>query len=112
MKQGRGAWQEKECCVLLSSSDYMLGLSTSPGTSFPITLDVKVMFANKASYRGGLCYTTGRAKGQTVFEDFILGEPTLVGLFNQNVMTIAASSAVLSSQAFSQATTAAALASS
>ena len=46
------------------------------------------------------------------FENIIVGEPIMVACFNQNVMSIASSSAVLSSQAFSQATTAAALQSS
>jgi len=111
-KGGRGAWQDRECCALLASSDFCLGLSTSPGTQYPITLDIKVRFANKASYRGGACFSTGSSQGQCMFEDIIVGEPTLVGIFTQNVLSIAASSAVLSSQSFSQATTAAALASS
>ena len=111
-KAGRAVWQDRECCALLASSDFCLGLSTSPGTQYPITLDVKVRFANRASYRGGACFSTGGQKGQMQFEDIMIGEPTLVGLFHQNVLSIAASSAVLSSQSFSQATTAAALASS
>ena len=109
---GRGAWQDRECCALLASSDFLLGLQTSPGTAFPVTLDVKVLFANRAAYRGGACFSTGVTRGQMMFEDIIIGEPTLVGLFHNNVLSIAASSAVLSSQSFSQATTAAALASS
>ena len=110
-KKGRSAWQRRKSCLLLSSSDYLLGLSTSPGTVYPITMDVRVKFANLASYKGGVCYTLGRNKGQAEFEDFMVGEPILVGLFTQNVLSLAASSAVYSSQAFSQATTAAALAS-
>ena len=100
---GRGAWQDRECCALLASSDYLLGLQTSPGTQFPITLDIKVRFANKAAYRGGACFSTGCTRGQMMFEDIIIGEPTLVGLFHQTVLSIAASSPVLSSQSFSQA---------
>ena len=110
---GRGVWADKESCLLLSSSDYLIGLSTSPGTVFPITLDVKVRFANRATYSGGACFSLGQGvKGKCQFEQIIIGEPTLVGCFHQNVMSIAASSSVLSSQAFSQATTAAALQSS
>ena len=89
----------------------MLGLSSSPGTVFPITLDIRVKFANRAAYSGGLCFSTGVCKEKMQFEDFIVGEPVLLGIFTQNVISIAASSAVISSQAFSQATTAAALAS-
>ena len=110
---GRGVWADKESCLLLSSSDYMIGLNTSPGTVFPITLDVKVRFANRATHSGGACFSLGQGvKGKCQFEQIIIGEPTLVGCFHQNVMSIAASSSVLSAQAFSQATTAAALQSS
>jgi len=105
---GRQTWQDRECCLLLSSSDYLLGLSTSPGTMFPITLDAKIRYANKAAVADGACFTVGNGVlGRMVFEDFIVGEPVLVGLFDQNILTIAESSAVLSFQAFSQATTAA-----
>jgi hypothetical protein len=110
-KKGRASWQNKKSCLLLSSSDYLLGLSTSPGTVYPITMDVRVKFACRSSHKGGICFTTGQNKGQCEFEDFMVGEPILVGLFTQNVLSLAASSAVYSSQAFSQATTAAALAS-
>lgn len=110
---GRGVWADKESCLLLSTSDYLIGLETSSGTVFPITLDLKVEFANRSTHSGGACFTTGvGVKGKMQFENIIIGEPTLVGLFHQNVMSIAASSSVLSSQAFSQATTAAALQSS
>jgi hypothetical protein len=111
-EQGRGVWQEKQCCALLQSSDYLLGLQTSPGTQYPITLDVRVKFQNKAVYSTGLCFADGVSKGKAEFEDIIVGTPVLVGCFHQNVLSIAASSAVQSSQAFSQATTASALASS
>ena len=110
---GRAAWQDRESCLLLSSSDYLIGLETSSGTVFPITLDLRVKFGNRAAYSGGVCFTTGMGvKGKMTFEDIMIGEPTLVGCFHQNVMSIAASSSVLSAQAFSQATTAAALQSS
>ena len=89
----------------------MLGINSSSGTVFPITLDISVRFANRAAYSGGLCFSNGLSKGKCQFEDFIVGEPILVGIFTQNVISIAASSAVISSQSFSQATTASALAS-
>ena len=62
-KAGRAVWQDRECCALLASSDFCLGLSTSPGTQYPITLDVKVRFANRASYRGGGVFFNWRTKG-------------------------------------------------
>ena len=109
---GRSSWQDRECCALLASSDFCLGLASSPGVQFPVTLDIRCRFANRAAYSGGACFTTGSSQGKMSFEDIIVGEPTLVGIFSQNVLSIAASSAVLSSQSFSQATAAAALASS
>ena len=78
----------------------------------PITIDVRIKFANRSSHKGGICYSAGVHKGQAEFEDFIVGEPICVAIFTQNVLSLAASSGVYSSQAFSQATTAAALASS
>lgn len=110
--KGRSQWQDFQSCALLSSSDYLLGISSSSGTQYPIQLDIKVKFANRAAYSDGSCFTTGASKGQMCFENFILGEPVVVGLFNSNVLTIASSAAVLSAQSFSQSTTAAALASS
>jgi hypothetical protein len=110
---GRGVWQQKESSLLLASSDYLIGLSTSSGTTFPITIDCTIRFGNLAGYSGGVCFSVGAGhKGKMEFETNIIGEPVCVGLFHQNVLSIAASSAVLSSQAFSQATTAAALQSS
>jgi len=109
MKAGRGAWQDRASCALLSCSDFLLGLQTGPGTVFPIILDVKVKYANRASVSSGLCYTTGRTKGKMVFDDFICGTPVVVACFNQQILSIASSSAVLSAQAFSQSTFASAV---
>ena len=110
---GRAATQDRESCLLLSASDYLIGLGSSPGTQYPITIDCAIRFENRAAYSGGACFSTGMGvQGKMQFEDVMIGTPICVGLFHQNVLSIAASSAVLSSQAFSQATTAAALQSS
>ena len=108
MKAGRGAWQQRGSCALLSCSDFLLGISTGPGVIFPIILDCECVFANKAAITSGLCFTNGQVKGRMVFEDFICGQPVLVGLFDQQILSIASSSAVLSAQSFSQSTFAAA----
>jgi hypothetical protein len=110
IQAGRGKWQDRASCALLSVSDWLLGLQTSPGTIFPIILDIEAVFANRAALASGLCFTNGQTKGQQVRDDFIVGQPVIVGLFNQQILSIASSSAVISSQAFSQSTTAAALA--
>ena len=111
MKAGRGKWQDRASCVLLSCSDFLLGLSTSPGTVFPIILDIRVKFANRSAVSSGLAYAGKQCIGKQTFDDIIVGEPVCVACFNQQILSITSSSAVLSSQAFSQSTTASALAS-
>ena len=111
MKAGRGRWQDRASCVFLSCSDFLLGLSTSPGTVFPIVLDIKARFANRAAVCSGLAYAGPQAIGKQTFSDIIVGSPVVVACYNQQILSITSSSAVLSSQAFSQSTTASALAS-
>ena len=109
MPAGRGKWSDRDCCALLSCSDFLLGIQSSPGVVMPIIVDVRVRFANRAGVSDGLCYTTGQHKGQAKFDDFMVGQPCCVALFNQQILSIASSSAVLSSQAFSQSTFASAV---
>jgi hypothetical protein len=110
MKAGRGKWQDRGCCALIACSDFLLGLGgASPGVVFPIILDVKCKFANRAAVGSGLCFNTGMTKGRQIYDDFIVGSPVCVGLFNQQIISIASSSAVISAQAFSMSTAASAL---
>ena len=111
MQAGRGKWQDRASCVLLSCSDFLLGLSTSPGTVFPIILDINCRFANRSAVCSGLAYAGPQCIGKQTFDDFMVGDPVCVACFNQQILSINSSSAVLSSQAFSQSTTASALAS-
>jgi len=111
VKAGRGKWQDRASCVLLSCSDFLLGLSTSPGTVFPIILDIKCKFANRSAVCSGLAYSGRQCIGKQTFDDIMVGDPVVVACFNQQILSITSSSAVLSSQAFSQSTTASALAS-
>ena len=111
MQAGRGKWQDRASCVLLSCSDFLLGLSTSPGTVFPIILDIKCRFANRSAVCSGLAYAGPQCVGKQTFDDIMVGDPVCVACFNQQILSITSSSAVLSSQAFSQSTTASALAS-
>ena len=109
IKKGRGAWQDRASCALLSCSDFLLGLSTGPGVVFPIIIDCRVRFANRSAVSSGALFTTGKNKGMAVFEDIMVGQPVLVGLFDQQILSVSSSSAVLSAQAFSQSTYAAAV---
>jgi hypothetical protein len=109
MPAGRQKWQERASCALLSSSDWLLGLQTSSGVVFPILVDATVKFANRAAVSSGLAYTNGQTKGKQVYEDFMIGDPCCVAIFNKQILSIASSSAVLSAQAFSQSTYASAI---
>ena len=111
IQAGRGKWQDRASCVLLSCSDFLLGLSTSPGTVFPIILDINCRFANRSAVCSGLAYAGPQCVGKQTFDDIMVGDPVCVACFNQQILSITSSSAVLSSQAFSQSTTASALAS-
>jgi hypothetical protein len=88
----------------------LLGLGgASPGVVFPIILDIKAKFANRAAVSSGFCFSNGQAKGKQVLGDIMVGDPVVVGCFNQQIISIASSSAVISAQAFSMSTAASAL---
>ena len=108
MKAGRAAWQDRGSCALLSSSDFLLGLSTGSGVVFPIILDVRIKFQNRSAVQSGALFS-GQVNGACIFEDIIVGTPVMVGLFQKQQLTIAPSSAVLSAQNLSQSTFAAAV---
>ena len=109
IKAGRGAWQDRASCALLSCSDFLLGLSTGPGVVFPIIIDARVKFANRSAVASGALFSTGKTKGMNVYEDIMVGQPVMVGLFDNQILSLSSSSAVLSAQAFSQSTYAAAV---
>ena len=108
MPEGRQRWSDKASCLLLASSDFCLGLS-SPGVVFPIIADVKVKFGGRSGVKSGLVFSNGQTKGVQIYDDFIVGTPCLVACYNQQILSLASSSGVLSSQAFSQATYASAI---
>jgi hypothetical protein len=108
-KAGRGKWQDRASCALLSCADFLLGLQTASGVVFPIVLTVKARFANRSAISSGLCFTNGQTKCKQVYDDIMVGEPVLVACFDQQILSIASSSAVISAQAFSQSTYASAV---
>ena len=107
---GRGRWQQYASAAFLSINDFLLGLQVSSGVVFPVIFDVKCRYRNTSAVCSGLNYTTGQSKGVQVYDDFMVGTPVLVGCFNSQILSIASSSAVISAQAFSASTAAAALA--
>ena len=103
--KGRQVWQDRESCLLLGASDWLIGMGASPGSQFPVTIDCTLRFANRAAYAGGACFSVGTgSRGQMVFEDAIIGEPVMVACFDSQILSIGESSAVLSAQVFSQQT--------
>ena len=111
MPAGRGRWQSRASCALLSMSDFLLGLNVSSGVVFPVIFDISVKFRNMAGVSSGFVYNSGATKGgRQVYDDFICGTPVIVGCFNSQILSIASSSAVISAQAFSASTASAALA--
>ena len=104
MQEGRQRWSDRASCLLLASSDFCLGLS-SPGVVFPIIADVRVKFGGRSAVKSGLVFNNGQTKGGVqIYDDILVGTPVLCACYNQQILSLASSSAVLSAQAFSQQT--------
>ena len=97
-------WSRRQCCVLLSVSQYLHGLGSSAGVAFPIQISATVDFANQCRFIcGGQAFDEKYYRGPLVVEDPIIARPVFVGLFDKQVVQVASSSAVLSAQNLSQA---------
>ena len=97
-------WSKRQCCVLLSVSQYLHGLGSSAGVAFPIQISATVDFANQCRFIcGGQAFDEKYYRGPLVVEDPIIARPVFVGLFDKQVVQVASSSAVLSAQNLSQA---------
>ena len=107
---GIADWASRCSCLLLSSSEYMHGLGTSSGTSFPIQITAEIVYQNKCTFVSGLQYSDFRAAGPILHRDYIGARGVCVGVFDKQVLQIASSSSVLSALNFTQATTASLLA--
>ena len=90
-------WFKHDCCLLIGADSYLRGL-TSPGCSFPITLDCTVEYISAGQYIDGVGSAAKLARSPAVFQDVIQGDPVLVGLYPGSSLQVSASSAVLSSQ--------------
>jgi len=107
---GIAEWSSRCSCLLLSSSEYMHGLGTSAGTSFPIQITAEIIYQNRCTFVTGLQYSDFRAAGPILHRDYIGARGVCVGIFDKQVLQIASSSSVLSAQNFTQSTTASLLA--
>ena len=101
---GMAEWAGRCSSLLLSSSEYMHGLGTSSGVSFPIQISATVVYQNKCNFTSGLCYSDPRAAGPVLHRDYIAARGVCCGIFDKQVLQIASSSSVLSAQNFTQAT--------
>ena len=102
---GMDAWSRKGCCLKLATSDFLHGLGTSFGTAFPITISATVELQNRSTLVTGLKYSDVRSPGAISFQEPIAAKCCMVGIFDRQVLQIASSSAVLSAQNYSAATT-------
>ena len=102
---GMDAWSRKACCLKLATSDYLHSLGTSFGTAFPITISATIEFQNRSTLVTGLKYSDVRSPGAITFTEPIAAKACMVGIFDRQVLQIASSSAVLSAQNYSAATT-------
>ena len=106
---GIADWQARCCCMLVSASEYMAGLGSSPGTAFPVQISISCKFQNKCAFLDGIKYSDSRAAGALLHRDYISSRAVVVGIFDKQIMQIASSAMVLSAQNFTQSTTAALL---
>ena len=98
------AWNRRCSAILLSSSDFLHGLGTSFGVSFPIQVSVSLKFQNRCTFADGIKYGDARAAGPILYRDYINARAALVGIFDRQVLQVSTSSAVLSAQNFTAAT--------
>ena len=98
------AWNRRCCAIMLASSDYLHGLGSSFGVSFPIQVTVSVEFQNRCTFADGIKYSDARAAGPILYRDYINARAALVGIFDRQVLQVSTSSAVLSAQNFTAAT--------
>ncbi len=101
-KSGFSDWQKRGCSILLSVSQYLHGLGSSAGVSFPVQISINVFFENKCAFISGLYANDPSVKGTIVWKDYIRARPVVCGLFDKQVLQIASSSAVLSALNMSQ----------
>ena len=103
-------WQNRCSALLISSTEYLHGLGTSSGVSFPIQISAEIVYQNRCTFVSGMQYSDFRAAGPILHRDYIAARGVCVGIFDKQVLQIASSSSVLSAQNFTQSTAASLLA--
>lgn len=95
-------WHRHQCIMCIQASDYLRGIS-SPGVSYPITINAQVKFISRREYIDGTGGVSANSRGTPVFQDKIAGAPVMLQFFPQQSLQLSASSGLLSSQNLSHA---------
>ena len=90
-------WDKHSGIVFLQSCDYARGLS-SEGASFPVTIDAKVRFENHRQFCDGTGYASAKSRAPAILQDVIAGKPVMLACYMRQSLSIAPSSALVSSQ--------------
>ena len=105
LKGDMNTWRKHCCIVLLSSSDFIRGLTTQ-GASFPVQYSVKIQFASEREYING-AGAVGQAEdssGFAVLRDAIYGRPIMGEIFDKAELRLSPSSGIVSSMNISHQT--------
>ena len=105
LKGDMNTWRKHCCIVLLSSSEFIRGLTVS-GASFPVQYSVKIKFASEREYINGTG-AVGHAADSTgfaVLRDCIYGRPIMGEIFDKAELRISPSSGIVSSMNISHQT--------
>ena len=104
LKGDINTWRKHCCIVLLSSSDFIRGLTTQ-GASFPVQYSVKVRYASEREYINGCgAVAAGDSTGYAVLRDCIYGRPIMGEIFDKAELRLSPSSGLVSSMNISHQT--------
>ena len=94
-------WQKQCGCLLIHESDFIRGLASS-GSAYPLQINCEVRFENRREFRDGTIVRAGSQPG--VAHDLIAGTPLMLMIYDKQLLTMQAASAIASSMNVSHAT--------
>ena len=105
LKGDINTWRKHCAIVILSSSDFIRGLTTQ-GASFPVQYSVKIRFASEREYitGSGAVSGIGGHTGMAVLRDCIYGRPIMGEIFNAAELRLSPSSGIVSSMNIAHST--------
>ena len=91
-------WKKHQGCIYLGADAFIRGLATF-GCSFPLVINATVKFGCEREYVDGMgAASLENVGGPVVLRDFIHGKPIMIAQYNQSVIRISPSSAVVDAQ--------------